>query len=432
LVEIKTIKAIEILDSRGNPTLMTRVTLSDGTIGSAKVPSGASTGLREAIELRDGGKRYQGKGVLQAVDNVNKVLAKGLVSVDPLSQVDIDTAMLKMDSSEGKRELGANAILSVSMAAAVAAANHLGLELFQYLRTRVLGKEARYLQPVPLSNVINGGVHAGNNLAIQEFMIIPVGAKDILDGIRCMSEVYHVLGKRLIAKYGRMGKHVGDEGGFCGYGLQTSYDAFTEMVAAAEEAGYAPGKEVYLGIDAAASEFYKDGVYQLDGKSMSAGELMDYYLDLEKTFPLKTIEDPFDEEAFEDFVTYTKKTRAQIVTDDLTVSNPVTVRRCIEMGAGNALLLKVNQIGTVTEAIEAAKVANNANWPVIVSHRSGETGDTFIADLVVALSTGQIKTGGSARSDRVEKYNRLIAIHHILDGKDGYPGSAFRSAWREY
>jgi enolase len=283
-----------------------------------------------------------------------------------------------------------------------------------------------------MSNVINGGAHAGNNLAIQEFMILPVGAKDIIEAIQCISEVYHLLGKRLIKNYGRMGKHVGDEGGFCGYGLKTSYDAFEEIVAAAEEAGYSPGKEIVLGIDAAASGFYKDGKYEIDGKTLDTGELTDYYLDLEKTFPLKTVEDPFEEEAFEDFAEYTKKTKVQIVTDDLTVSHPPTVRKCIEMGAGNALLLKVNQIGSVTEAIDAAKTAYGANWPVVVSHRSGETGDTFISDLSVALASGQIKTGGPARSDRVEKYNRLMEIFHILEGKCGYPGSDFGTAWRDY
>ncbi len=432
LVEISEIKAIEILDSRGNPTLMTKVTLSDRTTGVAKVPSGASTGLREAVELRDGGTRYGGKGVSKAIANVNGPLAKGLIGHDPLSHEEIDKAMFKIDPSEGKKELGANAILSVSMATAVAAAKHLDMELFQYLRTKVIGKDARYLQPVPMSNVINGGAHAGNNLAIQEFMILPGGADNILDGIQCVAEVYHLLGKRMIKKYGRMGKHVGDEGGFCGYGLQTTYDAFEEIVGASEEAGYAPGKDVVLGIDAAASGFYKDGKYEIDGKTMDSGELLDLYIDLEKTFPIKSVEDPFEEEAFEDFAEYTKKTKIQVVTDDLTVTHPPTVKRCIEMGAGNALLLKVNQIGSISESIEAANVANAAGWPVVVSHRSGETGDTFIADLVVALSTGQIKTGGPARSDRVEKYNRLIAIHHILEGDCGYPGAKFETAWRDY
>jgi len=432
LVTISEIKAIEILDSRGNPTIMTKVILSDGTSGVARVPSGASTGLREAMELRDGEARYLGKGVRTAIDNVHKVLAKGLLSVDPLSQAEVDAAMLNMDGTEGKKNLGANAILSVSMATAVAAANHLGLELFEYLRTKVIGKDARYLQPVPMSNVINGGAHAGNNLAIQEFMILPIGAKDILEAVQCISEVYHVLGKRLIKNHGRMSKHVGDEGGFCGYGLQTSYDAFEEIVAATEEAGYASGKDVVLGIDAAASGFYKDGKYNLDGKSLDTGDLIDYYLDMEKTFPLQSNEDPFDEEAFEEFSEYTKKTKIQIVTDDLTVSHPPTVRKCIEMGAGNALLLKVNQIGSVTEAIEAAKTAQGAGWPVVVSHRSGETGDTFISDLSVALASGLIKTGAPARSDRVEKYNRLMEIFHILEGGCSYPGSGFRTAWRDY
>lgn len=432
MVKIDKIKAIEILDSRGNPTLMTRVFLSDGTVGTAKVPSGASTGVREALELRDGGDRFLGKGVQKAVRNVNTAIVKAMGSVDPLSQSDVDGVLLKTDSSRGKSQLGANAILSVSMATAVAASRHLGIELFEHLRMNVIEKDEKYLQPVPHSNVINGGAHAGNDLAIQEFMILPVGATDIKEAIRCISEIYHTLGKNMIKKYGRMAKHVGDEGGFCGYGLKDTHSAFSEMLDAATAAGYEPGKDVVLGIDAAASGFYKDGKYAIDGREMDSGELLDFYLDLEKTFPIMTVEDPFDEEAFDDFAEYTKKTKVQVVTDDLTVSNPETVKKAIFMGAGNALLLKLNQIGSVTESIEAARVANEAGWPVVVSHRSGETGDTFIADLAVALSTGQIKTGGPARSDRVEKYNRLLVIHDLLDGKDGYPGKEFASAWRKY
>lgn len=432
VVEITKIKALEILDSRGNPTLMTRVTLSDNTVGMAKVPSGASTGIHEAVELRDGGDRYLGKGVAQAVSNVNTTIAEKMRGVDPLSQSNVDKMLLELDPSKGKGKLGANAILSVSMATAVAASKHLKLELFEYLRTKVMSKDAKYLQPVPMSNVINGGAHAGNALAIQEFMVLPIGSKNVVEGIQCVAEVYHNLGKGMISKYGRMAKHVGDEGGFCGFGLETSYDAFNEIVRAIEAAGYAPGKEVVLGIDAAASGFYKDGKYTVDEKPMSAGELIDYYVDLEKTFPLKTVEDPFDENEFGEFAEYLTKTKTQVVTDDLTVSNPEIVRKAIEMKSGNSLLLKVNQIGSVSEAIEAAHVAYAADWSVVVSHRSGETGDTFISDLAVALASGQIKTGGLARSDRVEKYNRLLEIHSILDGKCGYPGNDFRTAWRNF
>jgi len=431
-VKITKVRALEILDSRGNPTLMTKVTLSDGTIGVAKVPSGASTGIHEALELRDGGSRYGGKGVVQAVKNVNTVLADVMKSADPLSQKTVDEILLKADPSKGKSELGANAILSVSMATAVAAASHLKMELFEHLRKNVIGKAAKYQLPVPMSNVINGGAHAGNELAIQEFMILPVGAKTYPEGLRCLSEVYHNLGKRMIKHYGRMAKHVGDEGGYCGYGLKRTTDAFEEIVGAIEETGYTPKKDVVLGFDAAASGFFKDGKYTIDGKSLDASELLEFYLDLEKTFPLQTVEDPFDEEAFSDFAAYLKKTKIQIVTDDLTVSNPEIVRKAIKEKAGNALLLKVNQIGSVTEAIEAATIANKADWGVVVSHRSGETGDTFISDLSVALGTGQLKTGGPARSDRVEKYNRLLEIYDVLDGKCGYPGSEFRTAWRNY
>ncbi|MCF2137581.1 MAG: phosphopyruvate hydratase [Candidatus Thorarchaeota archaeon] len=432
MVKFEKIHAIEILDSRGNPTLMTKVYLSDGSIGVAKVPSGASTGVNEAVELRDGGNRYGGKGVLRAVENVNGPLFDAVRSVDPLDLHAVDAALIEADSSKSKSKLGANAILSISMATAIAAAQHLDMPLFKFIRTHVLKREEKYLQPVPLSNVINGGAHAGNDLAIQEFKILPVGASDIREAVRVLSEVYHTLGKNMIAKYGRMAKHVGDEGGFCGFGLKSTQDAFEEMVRAISDAGYSPGDDVVLGIDAAASGFYNDGTYSIDGKTLSAGELLDLYIDLEKTYPLKSVEDPFDEAAFSDFAEYTKKTKVQVITDDLTVSNPGIVRKAVEMKAGNALLLKVNQIGSVTEAIEAAKIANTADWPIVVSHRSGETGDTFIADLSVALSTGQIKTGAPARSDRVEKYNRLLEIYDILNGDCGYPGHDFRTAWRNY
>ncbi len=431
-MKITSIRALEILDSRGNPTLMTKVALSDGTTGVAKVPSGASTGIHEAVELRDGGNRYGGKGVTRAVKNVNTVLAKTMSSVDPLKQKSVDDTLLEADPSKGKGKLGANAILSVSMATAVAAASHLEMELFEYLRKNVISKTAKYQLPVPMSNVINGGAHAGNDLAIQEFMILPVGAKTYPEGVRYLSEVYHTLGTRMIKRHGRMAKHVGDEGGYCGYGLKGTIDAFEEIMGAIEEAGYTPKKDVVLGIDAAASGLFKNGKYAIDGKNLDASELLEFYLELEKTFPLQTVEDPFEEEAFADFAEYMKKTRIQVVTDDLTVSNPEIVHRAIEEKAGNALLLKVNQIGSVTEAIEAATIANKADWGVVVSHRSGETGDTFIADLCVALGTGQLKTGGPARSDRVEKYNRLLEIYDVLDGKCGYPGSDFRTAWRNY
>lgn len=411
---------------------MTKVVLSDGVVGSAKVPSGASTGIHEAVELRDGGKRYLGKGVTRAVRNVNTTISDAMLEMDPTSQKAVDAALLNLDPSKGKGQLGANAILSVSMAAAVAAAAHLHMELFEYLRTQVIGKPVKYLQPVPMSNVINGGAHAGNSLAIQEFMILPVGAKSFPEGLRCVSEVYHTLGKYLIEKYGRMGKHVGDEGGFCGYGVKHTRDALDAIMKAIDEAGYKPKKEVVLGIDAAASGFYKDGVYSIDGKELEAGELLDFYIDLEHSYPLLNVEDPFDEEAFGDFNAYVRKTRAQVVTDDLTVSNPAIVKRAIEERAGNALLLKVNQIGTVTEAIESAKLANDAGWAVVVSHRSGETSDSFISDLSVALSNGQIKTGAPARGERVAKYNRLLEIHDLLGGECAYPGNEFRTAWRNF
>jgi enolase len=432
MVDITKIHALEILDSRGNPTLMTKVVLSNGTIGVAKVPSGASTGINEAVELRDGGKRYGGKGVTRAVKHVNTVIAEAMVSVNPLSQTEVDKALLAIDPSKGKGKMGANAILSVSMATAVAAAEYSKMELFEYLRTKVVGKPVKYLQPVPMSNVINGGMHAGNALAIQEFMILPIGPKSLPEAIRCISEVYQTLGKMMIKKYGRMAKHVGDEGGYCGFGLKHTPDALDAIVAAIEEAGYRPKKDVVLGIDAAASSFFKEGKYSIDGKELDPSELLDFYINIEKTYPLSNVEDPFEEESFDDFSAYARRTKTQVVTDDLTVSNPEIVRRAIEARAGNALLLKVNQIGTITEAIEAARIANDAGWAVVVSHRSGETGDTFISDLSVALSNGQIKTGAPARSDRVEKYNRLLEIYDILGGECAYPSSEYKIAWRKY
>ncbi|TFG05949.1 phosphopyruvate hydratase [Candidatus Thorarchaeota archaeon] len=432
MVKYKTIKAMEILDSRGNPTLMTRVVLTDESVGVARVPSGASTGANEALELRDGADRYGGKGVTEAMQNVNITISEGLKDTDPLAQDVIDEKLLELDPSDRKETLGANAILSVSMASAVAAANHLAMPLFEYLRTRVIGKEANYLQPVPMSNVINGGEHAGNELAIQEFMIMPVGAPTIREAVRCIAEVYHQLGKNMVTKYGPMAKHVGDEGGFCGFGIESTTDALDEIMGAASDAGYAPGTDIMLAMDAAASEFYKDGKYRIDKKHVDAGGLLEFYLELVDTYPIASIEDPFDETAFQDFAALAGKTDIQIVTDDLTVSNPEIVKKAIDMKAGRGLLLKVNQIGTVTEAIEAAHLANDADWPVVVSHRSGETCDTFIADLAVGLSTGQIKTGAPARSDRVAKYNRLLRIHEILDAHDGYPGAQFMTEWRNF
>ncbi|MBN2228001.1 MAG: phosphopyruvate hydratase [Candidatus Thorarchaeota archaeon] len=432
MVEITRIHAIEILDSRGNPTLLTKVVLSDESVGEAKVPSGASTGIHEAVELRDGGKRFGGKGVTRAVKNVNTTIAEAMISVNPLSQKAVDEALLGLDSSKGKGELGANAILSVSMATAAAAAKHLQMELFEYLRTKVLDRPVRYLQPVPMSNVINGGAHAGNELAIQEFMILPIGMKSFPEALRCVSEVYQTLGKGMIKKYGRMAKHVGDEGGYCGFGLKSTTDAFDAIIRAIEEVGYRPKKDVVLGIDAAASGFFENGKYHIDGEQLDPPELRDFYINLERSYPLSIVEDPFEEESFADFTDYTRRTKIQVITDDLTVSNPQIVKRAIDEKAGNALLLKVNQIGTVSEAIESAKLANSAGWSVVVSHRSGETSDTFISDLSVALSNGQIKTGAPARSDRVEKYNRLLEIYDLLGGECGYPSSEFRIAWRKY
>jgi len=422
--EITAIVAREILDSRGNPTVEVDV-YTPVAMGRAAVPSGASTGTHEALELRDGGKRFHGKGVRRAVENINKIIAPELIGMDVTLQRDIDMLMIELDGTENKSNLGANAILGVSLAVAKAAANTLGLPLYQYI-----GGTNAYVLPVPMSNVINGGVHAGNDLDFQEFMIMPVGAKSFKEGIQMVSETYHTLKKILMEKYGKLAVNVGDEGGFAPP-MKEVTEPLEALVKAIEETGYKVGDEIAFALDAASSEFYnaeKDR-YTVGGKEYTREELIDLYKELVSTYPIVSIEDPMHEEDFEGFALVTKELgkKIQIVGDDLFVTNVKRLRKGIEMGAANALLLKVNQIGTLSEAIDAAYLAFRAGYGVVVSHRSGETEDATIADLAVAINAGQIKTGAPARSDRNAKYNQLIRIEEELEGIAFYPGKKFRN-----
>ncbi|TFG17665.1 MAG: phosphopyruvate hydratase [Promethearchaeota archaeon] len=418
---ITKIKSRWILDSRGNPTVETDV-FCGTKWARAIVPSGASTGEAEALELRDGGKAFLGKGVMKAVQNVNDILSSKLLNFDVLDQENIDAEMNAIDGTENKGNLGANAILSVSMATARLAAKLSNKPLYQYLYETAYNKTTdKFLMPIPQSNVLNGGKHAGTRLAIQEFMILPVGAKSFSQAVQMVAETYQFLKKLIHEKYGKASTNVGDEGGFAP-NLQTSREALDVIIAAIENAGYTPGLDFVLGLDAAASEFYTNGMYNIDGKKLNEQELLEYYVELTKEYPLKTIEDPFDENSYQAFADLTKKIpNIQIVDDDLTVTNVKRLQKAITMGAGNALLLKVNQIGSLTEAIAAANMAMKNNYNVVVSHRSGETSDSFIADLAVGLSNGQAKIGAPCRSDRNAKYNQLLRIEEELEGKSTFP-----------
>lgn len=422
--EITGIVAREILDSRGNPTVEVDV-YTPVAMGRAAVPSGASTGIHEALELRDGGKRYHGKGVKRAVENVNKIIAPELLGMDVTLQRDIDMLMLELDGTENKSNLGANAILGVSLAVAKAAANSLGMPLYRYL-----GGANAYILPVPMSNVINGGAHAGNDLDFQEFMIMPVGAKSFREAIQMVSETYHSLKKILMEKYGKLAVNVGDEGGFAPP-MKEVTEPLDALVKAIEESGYKVGDEIAFALDVASSEFYEEekNVYVVGGKEYTREELIDLYKELISTYPIVSIEDPVQEEDFEGFAMVTKELgkKVQLVGDDIFVTNVKRLKKGIEMGAGNALLLKVNQIGTLSEAIDAAYLAFRAGYGVVVSHRSGETEDSTIADIAVALNAGQIKTGAPARSDRNAKYNQLLRIEEELEGVAYYPGKKFRN-----
>lgn len=418
---IDVVVAREILDSRGNPTVEVEVGLDDGSTGRAAVPSGASTGAFEAVELRDGDpNRYMGKGVEKAVLAVIEQLGPELVGYDATEQRLIDQAMIDLDATENKASLGANAILGVSLAVAHAASEASDLPLFRYL-----GGPNAHLLPVPMMNILNGGSHADSNVDIQEFMIAPIGAESFSEALRWGAEVYHTLKKVLHTK--GLSTGLGDEGGFAP-NLESNRAALDLIVEAIKQAGYIPGTQIALALDVAASEFYKDGNYEFEGKSRSAAEMTDYYAELVEAYPLVSIEDPLFEDDWDGWKTLTDRlgSKVQIVGDDLFVTNPERLARGIEEGSANALLVKVNQIGSLTETLDAVEMAQRNGFKCMMSHRSGETEDVTIADLAVAVNCGQIKTGAPARSDRVAKYNQLLRIEEILDDAAVYAGrSAF-------
>jgi enolase len=410
-VEITEILAREILDSRGNPTVEVDVEIDNKFRGSACVPSGASTGSREALELRDGDKsRYLGKGVLKAVENVNTRIREALLGRDPLAQADLDNFMIEMDGTDNKGSLGANALLGVSMANAHAAAAANGVELYEYL-AELDGSPGRYSMPVPMMNILNGGEHADNNVDIQEFMIQPVGMPNFAEALRCGAEIFHTLKK--VLSDGGMSTAVGDEGGFAP-NLPSNEAALEAIMKSIDLAGYKAGEDVFLALDCAASEFYKDGRYVLsgEGSEYDAEGFSDYLADLVDRYPILSIEDGLDESDWAGWAYLTKKLgdKVQLVGDDLFVTNPAILQKGIDEGIANSILIKVNQIGTLTETLEAMHRAKAAGYTTVMSHRSGETEDTTIADLAVATAAGQIKTGSLCRSDRVAKYNRLLRI----------------------
>ena len=415
-MKIEAVWAREVLDSRGNPTVEAEITVAGHKV-RAIAPSGASTGSWEAHELRDGDARFGGKGVLNAVNNVRTEIAKAIVGMDPADQRAVDEAMIELEGTDNKKRLGANAIIATSLAVAKAGSMVDGVPLYQHI-----GDNGVTL-PVPMLNIINGGKHAGGNLKIQEFMIIPAGAKSFSECLRMSSEVYMSLKSLLKKKYGVGAINLGDEGGFAPP-LDTSAEAMETILSAVSDAGYAPGKDVFLALDAASSEFYNDGVYDVDGMKLSAGELADHYKKLTETYPLISIEDPFFEDDFETTAELTKKigSNVQIVGDDLFVTNTKRLSKGIDVGAANALLLKVNQIGTVTEAGDAAQMSFDNGYSVVVSHRSGESEDVSIADLAVGWGSGQIKTGAPARGERTSKYNQLLRIEEELGSKAVFLG----------
>ena len=416
---ITEVYAREILDSRGNPTVEVEVCLEDGAMGRAAVPSGASTGVHEAVELRDGDKeRYLGKGVTKAVDNVNDIIAEAIIGLDATRQTEIDELLVRLDGTPNKGRLGANAILGVSMAVAKAAAASVGLPLYLYLG----GVAAKEL-PVPMMNILNGGEHADNNVDIQEFMIMPVGAKSFSEALRMNAEIYHNL-KALLKEKG-LSTALGDEGGFAP-SLKCNADAIEVILEATERAGYKPGKDIVMAMDVASSEFYVDGKYKMTGEGveMTSEEMVDYLAGLCEKYPIISIEDGMAEDDWDGWKKLTKKLgkKVQLVGDDLFVTNEERLVQGIEKGVANAILIKVNQIGTLTETFNAIETAKRAGYTCIISHRSGETEDTTLADIAVAVNAGQIKTGAPARTDRVAKYNQLLRIEEDLGKAAKYNG----------
>ena len=416
MASIEGVTAREILDSRGNPTVEVDILLDDGSEGRAAVPSGASTGQFEAVELRDGDRRYGGKGVEKAVLGVTDEIADEILGFDAAEQRSVDQVMIDLDGTPNKARLGANAILGVSLAVAKAAAESAELPLFRYL-----GGPNAHVLPVPMMNILNGGAHADTNVDIQEFMIAPVGAETFREAVRMGAEVYHAL--KAVLKEKGYGTGLGDEGGFAP-SLPSNRDALDLILVAIEKAGYLPGQDIALALDVAASEFHSDGVYTIDGKGLSSTELIAFYEDLVANYPLVSIEDPLDEDDWEGWnaITGALGDKVQLVGDDLFVTNPERLARGIAEGTANALLVKVNQIGTLTETLDAVDLAHRSGYRCMMSHRSGETEDTTIADLAVATNCGQIKTGAPARSDRVAKYNQLLRIEELLDDAARYAG----------
>lgn len=416
---IEDIYAREILDSRGNPTVEVEVLLISGAVGVAAVPSGASTGRHEALELRDGDKkRYGGKGVLKAVDNVNEKIAEDLIGWDALDQAGIDAFLVGLDGTPNKSKLGANATLGVSLAVAKAAANALGLPLYRYL-----GGVGANTLPVPMMNILNGGKHAADSTDLQEFMVVPAGAPTFGEALRWGAEVYHSL--KAVLKEKGYNTNVGDEGGFAP-SLASNEEAIEVILAAIEKVGYKAGKDIYIALDPAATEFYEEGTYHLkkEGRKLTSAQMVDFYAHWVKSYPLISIEDGLAEDDWEGWKLLVQRLgdEIQVVGDDLLVTNVERLKRAIEEEAANSILIKVNQIGTLSEAIAAVEMARKASWTQVISHRSGETEDTTIADLAVALNTGQIKTGAPCRSERVAKYNRLLRIEDELGDTATYPG----------
>lgn len=416
---ITEVYAREIMDSRGNPTVEVEVVLDDGAVGRAAVPSGASTGVHEAVELRDGDKsRHLGKGVLKAVENVNDVIADAVIGLDATRQTEIDELLIRLDGTPNKGKLGANAILGVSMAVAKAAAASVGLPLYLYLG----GVAAKEL-PVPMMNILNGGSHADNNVDIQEFMIMPIGAKSFAECLRMNAEIYHNL-KALLKEKG-LSTGLGDEGGFAP-NLKSNVEAIEVILEATVRAGYKPGKDIVLAMDVASSEFYKDGVYNMAGEGLvkTSDEMVEYLADLCAKYPIISIEDGLAEDDWDGWKKLTKKLgkKVQLVGDDLFVTNEARLAQGIKKGVANAILIKVNQIGTLTETFNAIETAKRAGYTCVISHRSGETEDTTLADIAVAVNAGQIKTGAPARTDRVAKYNQLLRIEEDLGASAKYRG----------
>ncbi len=416
------VEAREILDSRGNPTVEVDIILEDGSMGRAAVPSGASTGEHEAVELRDGDKsRYMGKGVLKAIQNINDIISPEIIGLDALDQVDIDKTMIELDGTENKSKLGANAILGVSMAVARAAADYLAVPLFKYL-----GSYHASLMPIPMANVLNGGAHASNSVDLQEFMIVPVGAESFHEAVRMMSETFHNL--KAVLKNKGYSTAVGDEGGFAP-NLKSNEEAVEVILQGIEKAGYKAGEDIYIALDPASSEFYdveknKYIFKKSDGRELTPAEIVDFYADWVSKYPIISLEDGMAEDDWDGWKILTDKLgkKIQLVGDDIFVTNTKRIKKGIDLGISNSVLIKLNQIGTLTETYEAVDMTKKAGFTAVVSHRSGETEDTFIADFVVALEIGQIKTGSVSRSERIAKYNQLMRIEELLEGTARFAG----------